>query len=54
MKDKEFDAVQMMRRIRHDLSQRYLENLEAKETDLHQIREQYGIAPPPARTTGQQ
>jgi len=51
VKDKDFDAVRMMRTIRDDLSQRYLKDPEAEERDLQRIREQYGIAPPLAKTT---
>ena len=53
MKDKEFDAVLMMRRIRDELSQRYLEDPEAEDRDLQRVREEYEIAPPLEKTTAQ-
>ena len=53
MKRKEFDAIEMMRKIRDDLSQEYLENPEGEEIDLQQIRERYAIALPRAKTTAQ-
>ena len=51
MKRKEFDAVQMMRNIRDELSRKYLENPEAEDADLKRIRERYGIARPLTEAT---
>ena len=45
MKDKEFDAVKMMRKIRNGLSKRYIEDPEAEKRDLEEIRKKYGIYP---------
>ena len=41
MKDKEFDAVRMMREIRDKLSKRYSEDQEAERRDLQDIRRKY-------------
>jgi hypothetical protein len=43
MKDKKFDAVKMMREIRDRLGKRYIEDPEAEERDLQEIRRKYGI-----------
>ena len=43
MKDKNFDAVRMMREIRNELSRRYIEDPSAEERDLQEIRKRYGI-----------
>lgn len=43
MKDKQFDAVRMMREIRDKLSKRYSEDPEAEKRDLQGIRKKYGI-----------
>jgi len=45
MKDKEFDAVKMMREIRNGLSKKYIEDPEAEKRDLEEIRKKYGIYP---------
>ena len=42
-KNKSFDAVAMMRGIRDKLSKKYLDNPDAEERDLEQIRKKYGI-----------
>ena len=42
-KEKEFDAVKMMREIRDKLSKKYSEDPEAQERDLEKIRKEYGI-----------
>ncbi len=44
MKDKKFDAVKMMRKIRDDLSRRYSKDPEAEKRDLQNIRKKYGIS----------
>ena len=46
MKNKEVDAVQLMRRIRDEMSQRYIKVPKAEKDDLQRIREKYRIAPP--------
>jgi hypothetical protein len=38
---KNIDAVKMMRKIRDELSQRYLENPEQQKQDLKKIRDKY-------------
>jgi hypothetical protein len=43
MKDKEFDAVRMMREIRDKLSRIYVKDREIEERELQGIREKYGI-----------
>ncbi|MBA7554428.1 hypothetical protein ES705_47048 [subsurface metagenome] len=43
MRDKEFDAVKMMREIRDKLSKRYGEDPEAEKRDLQDVRKKYGI-----------
>ena len=43
MKEKEFDAVWMMREIRDELSGRYIEDPSAEGRDLQEIRKRYGI-----------
>ncbi|MHA1666619.1 MAG: hypothetical protein ACTSW7_04540 [Candidatus Thorarchaeota archaeon] len=43
MKDKEFDAVRMMREIRDELSRRYNEDPSAEGKDLQEIRKRCGI-----------
>ena len=43
MKDKEFDAVRMMREIRDELSRSYIEDPSAVRRDLQEIRKKYGI-----------
>ncbi len=43
MKDKEFDAVRMMREIRDELSRRYNEDPSAERRGLQEIRKKYGI-----------
>jgi len=45
MKDKEFDAVKMMREIRNGLSKEYIEGPDAEKRDLEEIRKKYGIYP---------
>jgi len=45
-KDKEFDAVRMMREIRDKLSKRYSEDPEAERRDLEAIRRKYGRSCP--------
>ena len=42
-REKKFDAVEMMRKIRNKLSRRYLKNPELEEKDLEQMRKKYGI-----------
>ncbi|MCF6147606.1 MAG: hypothetical protein E3K37_03000 [Candidatus Kuenenia sp.] len=42
-KEKNFDAVKMMREIRDTLSKQYIENPELEEKDLELIRKKYGI-----------
>ena len=51
MKREEFDAVEMMRRIRDELSRKYLEDPEAEDAALQQIRDRYGIARPLVKAT---
>ena len=41
MKDKEFDAVKMMRDIREKLHETYKMHPEKKQKDLEKIREKY-------------
>ena len=43
MKEKEFDAVRMMRKIRDELSGRYIEDPSAEARDLQEIRKRYGM-----------
>ena len=43
MKEKEFDAVRMMREIRDELSRRYNEDPSAEGRDLQEIRKMCGI-----------
>jgi hypothetical protein len=43
MKDKEFDAVRMMREIRDELSRRYNEDPSAERRELQEIRKKYEI-----------
>ena len=43
MKDKEFDAVWMMREIRDELSRRYNEDPSAEGRELQEIRKKYEI-----------
>ena len=43
MKDKQIDAVRMMREIRDELSKRYIEDPSAEGRDLQEIRKKYGI-----------
>ncbi len=43
MKAKKFDAVQMMREIRNQLSKRYGEDPEAEQRDLQTIKRKYGM-----------
>ncbi|MDZ4680965.1 MAG: hypothetical protein SH848_10995 [Saprospiraceae bacterium] len=45
---KEFDAVEMMRLIRTNLHQKFLENLEIREQLLEEIRKKFGIKSPVA------
>jgi hypothetical protein len=40
-KNKEFDAVKMMRDIRDKLHKEYAENPDKRENDLERIREKY-------------
>jgi len=42
-KGKTIDAVAMMREIRDKLSKEYLDNPDAEEKELEQIRRKYGI-----------
>jgi len=42
-KEKEFDAVKMMRDIRDKLSEKYLKDPEAQKRDLDRINKKYGI-----------
>jgi hypothetical protein len=44
MKDKKFDAVKMMRKIRDDLSRRYNKDPETEKRDLQNVRKKYGIS----------
>ena len=43
MKDKEFDAVRMMRETRDKLSEIYTKDPEAAKRDLEDIKVKYGI-----------
>lgn len=43
MKDKEFDAVRMMREIRDKLSRRYNEDMSAERRELQEIRKRCGV-----------
>ncbi len=43
---KEFDAVEMMRLIRTNLHQKFLENPEIREQLLEEIRKKFGIKSP--------
>ena len=43
MKDKEFDAVRMMREIRDELSRRYNEDPSAERRELQEIQKKYEI-----------
>jgi len=43
MKDKEFDAVRVMREIRDELSRRYNEDPSAEGRELQEIRKRYGV-----------
>ena len=43
IKEKKFDAVKMMRKIRDKLSKKYLERPELEDKDLELIRKKYGI-----------
>jgi hypothetical protein len=43
MKDKNFDAVRMMREIRDKLSEIYTKDPEAKKRDFCAIRVKYGM-----------
>ena len=43
MKNKKFDAVQMTRELRDELSRRYGEDLSAEGRDLQELRKRYGI-----------
>ena len=43
MKDKEFDAVRMMREIRDELSRRYNEDPSAERMELQEIQKRYGV-----------
>jgi hypothetical protein len=47
MKNKEFDAVKMMREIRDELSKRYMKDIEAEKRDLEEIRRKYQILDEP-------
>jgi len=43
MKNKKFDAVKLMRKIRDELSKKYLNNPELEKKDLQEIRKKYSI-----------
>jgi hypothetical protein len=43
MKNKEFDAVKMMRDIRDNLNKKYEKNPALREKNLQQIRKKYGL-----------
>ncbi len=43
MKNKNFDAVKMMRKIREELSKKYSKNPELEKRDMKKIREKYCI-----------
>jgi hypothetical protein len=43
MKSKHFDAVGFMRKVRDELSKKYVEDPQAQERDLERIRKKYGI-----------
>ncbi|MBS4028889.1 MAG: hypothetical protein KGZ58_09640 [Ignavibacteriales bacterium] len=47
-KEKEFDAVKMMRDIRDKLSKRYSLHPELEQKDLERIRKKYNMYPPKA------
>lgn len=42
-KKKTYDAVAFMRRIRDELSKKYVKNQKAESRDLSEIRKKYGI-----------
>ncbi len=42
---KEFDAVQIMREIRNQLSEKYTRDPEIEERELEEIRKKYSIKP---------
>jgi len=46
IKEKQFDAVKMMREIRRKLHQKYQQNPEDRIARLKAIREKYGIKEP--------
>jgi hypothetical protein len=43
MKNKEFDAVEIMREIRNKLSKKYSQDPEAENRDLKRVRRKYNI-----------
>jgi hypothetical protein len=43
MKEKEFDAVRMMREIRDELSRRYNEDPSAVRRELQEIQKKYAV-----------
>ena len=43
MKNKKFDAVKFMRKVRNELSQKYLNHPEMEKKDLEIIRKKYGL-----------
>lgn len=43
IKEKKFDAVKMMRRIRDKLSKKYSERPDLEDKELELIRKKYGI-----------
>ena len=43
MNNKTFDSVKLMREIREKLSERYISDPQAEQSDLENIRKKYGI-----------
>ncbi|MBU1077901.1 MAG: hypothetical protein KKH98_11455 [Spirochaetes bacterium] len=52
MKNKKFDAVKMMRKIRDNLSRKYADNPELEEKELSEIRKKYKIKEKQNRASG--
>ena len=46
-KNKEFDAVQMMREIREQLSEKYWKHPDILKMEMQAIREKYNLKPSP-------
>jgi len=43
MKNKKFDSVKFMRKVREELSKKYTKNPELEKRDMQKIREKYCI-----------